>query len=732
MATYAEALRRRSSHLRRSAELRARAALAPALSRAFLADAARRQVRYLGWTSVSLLLQVGEVAAIALVHLVYFPPESLELLRLQSALSLLGPLCAYGMRVVPARRRTGGELGALVQRRVLLVAQLGFCAAGAAAVTMLGYVALATDLHRSTPAIYRAVLLASVVGLPADVATTFLFHQLRSFPEVVLHRRFRVASTGARVLGLGAIALDLPSMFLVLALGPRLLVLGGLWRRLAGAPLPAFFRLPLGGQPDAWAFARDLVRALAPVVAVVALVEASLFVTFGRLSRLEQNLPLVLYLCHKLAHVTTVMGLRTLGRHVGALRRVQRLGDRVAARAVLARVTVAIGAASVLSLVLLPAALAKRDLVRWISPIGTQLDFRGALLLGLAGLVLVRASSTLSAVWLADARARWLWTAGSLALVAAPARWLGGRTMSLAGRHDVDDLLVGYVAADAAVHLAHAAWLAVACLRGGAPAPSRPDPERRMVGAAAFLRALASPASGPRALVLMELWPRPSGALFDPFSARALHRAVDAGGLVARWGRTSVLMLAPGAAPAALAAELRRAYAAVVRRLHVVELEDGADGLAVLGRLANPGVGWHEALYRQGAGRQTHLPRVTPDAEARFAALRAALEGDQAAASRLGERWHLVRQDGGWPLQAVRDQPARQALGQAIEALEKREEWVSPAPARRDQLRRVVYLASGDRLGLVALLDADSAGLVAPLRWLAFRHNLAELARGRT
>ncbi len=333
------------------------------------------QGRFLVWASGLFLIQIVEVAIIAAVHRVYFPPISTFGLRLVSGLSLLPIfltlLIEFQNRALYQNRVQEASL--LPRQQVLSWARVLFLVFSVVGFAVIAFFAVATDLHLSTPPIFRALLLSSFVSLPWDAVIVFLFLNLRSLGVYEIPR-LRWVGVLSLVASLAALVANHSAIYLVLKLVPKIWISMLLWRALTRHPISAlwsFSPLRVFRQIPIHTALRS--RVIQSLGVFCALEFVFLFVTHSLLKG-QTNWGFVLYFVTRMSHFGILLGARLQLK-------TPELSEHHSKFWTLAALT---------SLCLLPLLYLKREVVFWTLPTGESFEWNIALAGVVVGVALAR------------------------------------------------------------------------------------------------------------------------------------------------------------------------------------------------------------------------------------------------------------------------------------------------------------------------------------------------------
>lgn len=715
--SYEADYQRLSARERERQEQSARLARSAPLSVAGLSAVARQHGRYLAWLLVNLALQIAEVGILAKVHFVYLPPTSLEILRVLSALSFLGVVTPWAIQ-----RATLDDASPRVvtERVVRRAARALFVVGLLASLALASLLALSTELRFSTPAVFRAVLVGTILAMPFDVASTSLYYHLGRFPTRVLQRDYRAISIALHALALVPLALDWPLIYLAMVVAPRIASAAAVWR-VVGSGLGDLYRASPVADEQEQRLWRDVRRLALLSFGKLALMEAAMFATYAGVTRTEPNFPLLLYLAHKLIHVVTVLGLKSALSLGPRLERSARLRDAPGIADAKRRLTVTLFAALGSSALLLPILVAKRQILTWVSPLGVPFDFTPALGAAVFLVVLARGVASATVVWPTPTWVnvgRWLVPLLPVAAAMGMGRSDGG---AWAGLERTEDVLAALLLLDAGVHGVYAAVVVSAGWTRQRKDPAPPTDLVELLTTRASSAAL-------EVVWLIEAHPRSTlpadeAAWLELFGP---HRRVA-------WGRRAWFVRSTFGTPTDLEAtrvRLLTHHGAAIRRV-ALTVEHARRPSRILDALLEGEGPTADRLLALSQGRVA--PRTTP-IDPRARALLRELRGLTAPVTTTASGVVALRWMPGWWVSDGADPDAADALRGTLARRWLRHERLALIASQQREARGVVTLDGREGVELVALLPGEARSLVHDVRRLAVRRNLTladAMERGR-
>lgn len=257
---------------------------------------------YLLWALALVGVQVLEVVLLRFLYFIYLPPISLSILRILSSVSIVGLLTAWGFRSFFWGDPDGSfarehERCALARRIVNVL----FAVGSLISVLLAGSLLLFSGVHLSSPPIFRAVLLAGIVSLPAVLSLSFLFYSFPSLTKYPITFKFRRWFFLGIALSLAALCFDQPLLYLLFRIVPDYGILFFLRRALLKASATQI-RTGSIERWRKWFFEHSL-----PTMALYVGFEASFYLVLDPLAAADERLPLLIYIAHKLLHIITLL-----------------------------------------------------------------------------------------------------------------------------------------------------------------------------------------------------------------------------------------------------------------------------------------------------------------------------------------------------------------------------------------------------------------------------------------
>ncbi|MCX5747985.1 MAG: hypothetical protein NT062_36450 [Proteobacteria bacterium] len=269
------------------------------------------QSRYLRWLSLGAGLQVIEILVLAWVHYVYFPPASIKLLRIVSSFgtAIVIVALASSRKLFSQAERPGNNDVARIRETTSVIFLLALVTSCAISV----YLARA-GLDHSTPPIFRAVLMSTLLTLPLVSSSTFLIYHLRSWDYPALSPWFRWLSVASGLCGIAMIVADLPLAYLAVRLVPVILFARACWSRATGLPLRALFQIRVRELRTWTADIVELFKASATALIGFLCVDVGFYLAIAPGRRALTWIPLFAYVAHKLLHTMVVGGVKETTR----------------------------------------------------------------------------------------------------------------------------------------------------------------------------------------------------------------------------------------------------------------------------------------------------------------------------------------------------------------------------------------------------------------------------------
>lgn len=690
-------------------------------NRRFFSALFKRQKTYLFWITALMMVQISEIAILAFSHFIFFPPESLDILRVLSSLSFIGILAAFNTRFFDYKK----ELSAPMSTRMIFCARFLFLAAACISLLLSAYVIFFTNLHLSTPPIYRAVILAGIMGLPFDILNTFVIYNLKHFDVSPIRGKFRIYSCASLITALIFLALGNSAFYLAFILLPRLFFSTYLWRKITGSSFSflTFHRHAESGLP---AYLTAFLKSLAPVFALYAAMETSLFLIFGRLVHFDADLALIVFFCHKIIHVATILGVKSnfiFARHIRFL---SFIGEKRS----IANVYRALGWITAfyasICLFLLPLIFLKKEVLLWASPIGDYFELTPLFFCATVLLVFGRTFPLVFAAWLLqgiDAK-RTLIICSVLSLaVGAMSHYSAG---FLVMRYDTVDIFLTFVFLD----LLTAAFITRSILKTIMQSkPAQAPAASAEISFADLVKKIIKPAPTGlvRAVVLIDFWKGTSRKIFDEKAVdglpQFLHAAdcyspVNSGHCFILLERSSVREIED------FVNKLVTCYSAYIASFELAFC-GGESVEDLLSRLTAKKGGMTAGLFSVLRGKRRDA--VSPSAESveLFRTIKASVT-ESALPEIANKPMHLLKRNGGWEPSRIADEDARNALYGYFGTLISDESNLGAWPANI-KAEGILQLNHKGRAELLVYLEPNERKSLFELRKLAFEHNLADL-----
>ena len=344
-----------------------------------------RQSSYLLWSVTVIALQLLEVLTLAWVHFIYFPPESLILLRASSSF-LCGTICfSAGVRVYLSQRTKRSQ----VQYRGGLEAlsHLVFWFGTACSTVAILWILFGTFLHLNSPPIFRAVMLGTLLVLPFDMLSTFQLYNARFLALSPPERSTRLLALALNFLGLLLIALDLPLIYLLARLAPRFILLSSTFRMMKSSPLRLLY------FPRIVPHLLELASSGLLPLFVVFTLEVSLFLSLNAFTRVQEDISVLVFLAHKLVHFGMILSVKSILEWYPRISKAKRRRDAKLLTLLSRRFFIVCAICAGTAMLFTPVVMLKHDVLLWISPTGDYLEVSSLLLLVLALLIFFRTFS---------------------------------------------------------------------------------------------------------------------------------------------------------------------------------------------------------------------------------------------------------------------------------------------------------------------------------------------------
>ncbi len=237
------------------------------------------------------IVQLLEMLLLMHLHFFFVPPGSMHVLAVMSVLHTAALSVALSLKRSAAHP---------FEKRSLAIARLNYAlktsiACFAAAALVLGAVVIfATDIHFTSPPLYRAMLMSWIAGLPLEAGIIMGLYTLGRRRQALLGRRLTFFQIAHVSLGLSCIALDLPLFYV---LSHILTLVGG-------------FACVLPGRISRRVKAGQLVSLLSQSLPP-ALIELGGKLLYLPLVYLEPSCAIVLLVMQRLMHICSAMSMRT-------------------------------------------------------------------------------------------------------------------------------------------------------------------------------------------------------------------------------------------------------------------------------------------------------------------------------------------------------------------------------------------------------------------------------------
>lgn len=317
---------------------------------------------YFFWTLALMSFQVLEVLILGFVHYVYFPPVSLDILRVLSTLTLIPLVLSFYQRVEASQSKILEENE--VREHYFQKARWVFVGGLGAAVLLVSWSLAFTNLHFSAPPIFRAVLLAGMVSLPLDALMAYLFSSAPSLRKYFLLPQARLSTILSMTLALGCLALDWPLLYLMVRILPKLWICFRVWSKISGSPFRSLLHDLRGPTSQEWSLQ------LRSSLLWILILEIGFYASFFSLTRQDSTAGLFIFFIHKMIHTGCVMSLKILNPFYRRLQFAMNLRSQTTRKKVLKNFIWASALASTLTLLLIPLFEIKHAFLSWASPTG--------------------------------------------------------------------------------------------------------------------------------------------------------------------------------------------------------------------------------------------------------------------------------------------------------------------------------------------------------------------------
>ncbi len=361
---------------------------------------------YLIWTFSLLAIQIIEIIALAKVYFIYFPPESLNILRLLSSISLLGltlslATAKFYYRYSWTENRPKAHVLARMARQIFWLMTL-------VALALVLYLILGTRLHLTAPPIFRAVILSHIVTLPFGLCASFILFNQNGFGAPPLRTGLRMLALITSLFCIATLILDLPLIYLALGLFPKISLLAYLWKNIVRLPLKTLF---LAEGAITKVTMRQEIRILldiSPVLAILILLESSQYLSLNRLAFWDSGVSMLVFFSHKIIHLGSALGLRHCFSRFRVIELLRQANCWQTLRSEHFRIRVHLLLAGLVALTILPLLFIERTSLFWASPTGDHFNINH----GLLGLIIIYSLSRIqalgSAALLLHNRYRWI------------------------------------------------------------------------------------------------------------------------------------------------------------------------------------------------------------------------------------------------------------------------------------------------------------------------------------
>ncbi len=424
------------------------------------------QRNYIFWHVTFLALHFAELLVLALIHRIYFPPESLLLLRVCSTVSLIAVIASCSARLSQSFSDSDAERGGgpdawrvarlLFQSTLLLMLALAVC------------VYLSRDANFASPPIFRALVFSIFITLPFDCMLNFIFLNQRAFSRLIHRRHLRTITLLGDLVSLWCVYTDQPVLCLLSRTLPRLWAALAVWKDVTGFTVSRLFEARLFADASERKSAVYLIQTSGPAVACAGLMEVSLYWSLWLLNRGVEGAALLIFCSHKIVHLGHLVSLR-LGMRQSAMFDAAdvRVGTQMGL-AFLRRWGLVMLASILVAILFSPMLLLQKEVVLWSSHLGES--FGWSLAVGLSVLALTGARiCTHGLVTMAALRLRrwreclpviiWMLFVGSVL------SWL---TRSVLVHEEMEQTLISLSSAEALLNLGFlwcVAWLLMRELR---------------------------------------------------------------------------------------------------------------------------------------------------------------------------------------------------------------------------------------------------------------------------
>lgn len=356
-----------------------------------------RQGSYLLWTMALTVIQLLEIYILASSYSIFLSPVSLQILKLTSSLTIAGVLAAYISRNLPFFE--GNSADTLNNFRdknfILFTARIMFLIFGLIALALTFYILTLSQLSLATPPIYRMIILAGIISLPFDVFNTYIFYNYRSLDTGWQPAKLRSISVTIYFFSLILLIFNLPLLYLLCKLTPRFIVTIQLLVRTGNGKLNSF--LEISGQEASRYFKElkiFLLELLRPLSLYIIL-DASFYITFSYCSRHDSNFSLLLFVAHKMLHLLTILGIKSMFSLSRELFLMKVINDKSEQRTATMKIISGLLHFILIAVFFLPLFSVKQLLFLWADPTGEYFSGTIGLYLLLAVDVILRSYAAL-------------------------------------------------------------------------------------------------------------------------------------------------------------------------------------------------------------------------------------------------------------------------------------------------------------------------------------------------
>lgn len=348
----------------------------------FLKSGVFSQGLYFGWASLNLVYQLLELFLLAFVHYIFISPEALNLLRFFPSSSILAAVLSLQLRFFVRRsdfdpQAKKDHLRYTAQKLL----QLGLILSLLATV----YVLFFTTLHFSAPPIFRAVILAGIIGLCFDGILSFSFFSIPIARKIIVLPKLRMVAIASMLPSLACVYFDLPLLYLLFRVLPKGIATIFVVKAVMGLEWRSLFYHP-GFQ-----FVSPLWKKICQHSFLIqASLEFALLVGFSSIASDYQNAAILLFFIHKMYHVSLILQIKFGFRRFRELRILQVLPVMLKTGNWLKNIVLSFLIHSGFALLLLPVLYLKRNLLLWISPTGESIELSWLLWVAMGAYVLLK------------------------------------------------------------------------------------------------------------------------------------------------------------------------------------------------------------------------------------------------------------------------------------------------------------------------------------------------------